>query len=397
MDPLFKALGSKVFLKRDPAIRYVEERDIPAIAELFRSNYGEGYLARDVYDGRWVKRSIYSDMVICLVLEEEGKVLATGSVVLDYGDHNDKSAELARLAVHPDYSRHGLGRRVIDELFKVAENTAEFTFAEARTVHKHAQEMVETAFFPHIGFVPQLLHVGGKRESLALYAKLNLNGAFLRSQTPPQIIPDAAPLAHFVLAGMNLRDEIKVVDTTVINGEPSKYTMCPLTRDHVPHLLQIPEGRVTDPLLFGNISIEQGFAFVRDKASYLVALDSQQNPLGTIGYHFDETSRLIKGLELIARHNDVWPSLCRAFLQAGEELKAEVMTVDVSAYQPQLQRLLFGYGFRPVAYAPAMVFQGTERLDVIKMIKLNVPYDPGEMSLTPASKKVLALIEEGFR
>src|SRR2546428_4819952 len=125
MDPLLKALGSKVFLKRDTAIRYVEERDIPAIAELFRSNYGEGYLARDVYDGRWVKRSIYSDMVICLVLEEEGKVLATGSVVLDYGDHNDKSAELARLAVHPDYSRHGLGRRVIDELFKVAENTAE--------------------------------------------------------------------------------------------------------------------------------------------------------------------------------------------------------------------------------------------------------------------------------
>jgi len=44
-----------------------------------------------------------------------------------------------------------------------------------------------------------------------------------------------------------------------------------------------------------------------------------------------------------------------------------------------------------------MVFQGTERLDVIKMIKLNVPYDPGEMSLTPASKKVVALIEEGFR
>src|SRR2546429_7830291 len=106
MDPLLKALGSVTFPKRDPSIRYVEERDIPAIAELFKSNYGDGYLARDVYDGSWVKRSLYSDNVICLVLEEDEKVLATGSVILDYGDHNDKSAELARLAVQPVYARH---------------------------------------------------------------------------------------------------------------------------------------------------------------------------------------------------------------------------------------------------------------------------------------------------
>jgi len=396
MDPLLKALGSAVFPKRDLSIRFVEERDIPAFAELFRSNYGDGYLAHDVYDGTWVKRCIYSDMVICLVLEEEGKVLATGSVMLDYGDHNDKSAELARLAVHPDYAHHGLGHRVIDALFKVAENTAEFAIAEARTVHYHAQDMMEMAFFPHIGFVPQLLHVNGKRESLALYAKLYLNGAFLRSRDLPEIIPEVAPLAHFVLSGMNLKDEIRVVDATVINDDPSQYVVLPIERDHEGPLLRIPEGRVTDPLLFGNISLEQGFSIIRDKASYLVALDSQQNPAGTIGYHFDETSRLIKGLELIARHDDVWPSLCRALIQAGEELNADVMVVDVSAYQPRLQRLLFNYGFRPVAYAPAMVFHGTDRLDVIKMIKLNGPYDPGEMTLTPTSRKVVDLIEANF-
>src|SRR5436190_20568686 len=118
MNPLFKAYGSVAWPDRDRSIRYVEERDIPAIAELFRANYGEKYIAGDVYDGKWVKRSIYSDQIICLVLEEDEKVLATGSVVLNYGDYNDKCAEVARLAVHPHYAHRGFGRRVIDALFK---------------------------------------------------------------------------------------------------------------------------------------------------------------------------------------------------------------------------------------------------------------------------------------
>jgi RimJ/RimL family protein N-acetyltransferase len=398
MDPLLKALGSVTFPKRDPSIRYVEERDIPAIAELFRSNYGEGYIAQDVYDGSWVKRSIYnSDAITCLVLEEEGKVLASGSVMLNYGDHNDKSGEIGRIVVHPDFSGHGLGKRIVDALFRAAENSVEFAIGEARTVHPITQKLFEEAHFAFIGFLPQFLNIKGRRESLVLYAKLHLNGKFLRSQTPPQIIPEAAPLAHFALAGINVRDEINVVDATGIHNDASKYTVSSLTRDHVAPLVQIPDGRVTNPLLFGNVSIEQGFTFIRDKARYLVALDDQQNPAGAIGYYLDETSRLIKGVELIARHSDVWPSLLRAFIRAGEESKAEVICVDVSAYQPQLQRLLFSLGFRPVAYAPAMVFEGTERLDVIKMIKLNVPYDPGEMSLTTASREVVALVQEGFR
>jgi hypothetical protein len=39
-----------------------------------------------------------------------------------------------------------------------------------------------------------------------------------------------------------------------------------------------------------------------------------------------------------------------------------------------------------------MVFHGTERLDVVKMLKLNVPYGPGEMALTEQGKEIVEMI-----
>src|SRR6202171_695322 len=397
MDPLFKAYGSIAYQQRDLAIRYVEERDIPAIADLFRLNYGESYPLPDVYDGSWVKHSMHSDQIICLVLEEEGRVVSTGSVVLNYGDYNDKSGELARLVVHPWYSGRGVGKRVIDALFKVAENSLEFATAEARTAHPIAQELLERAAFNLIGFVPQYIILKNRRESLMLYARVHGNGRLLRSISPPRFIPEAAYLARQVLAAMNLIDESEVVNEPAWPQDSATYLVRPIDRGSIVPLLRIPNGRLIDPLLFGNISIERGFTFVRDKARYLVAFDHQQNPVGTIGYQVDEMSRLIKGIELIAERDDVWPSLCRALLHEAGELGAELISVDVSAYNPRLQRLLVDNGFRPVAYAPAMVFHGTERLDVIKMIRLNVPYDPGEMSLTEHSRQMVSLVESNFR
>ena len=44
-----------------------------------------------------------------------------------------------------------------------------------------------------------------------------------------------------------------------------------------------------------------------------------------------------------------------------------------------------------------MVFHGTHRLDVVKMLKLNVPYDPDEMRLTEKVREVVSIAGAGFR
>jgi hypothetical protein len=54
-------------------------------------------------------------------------------------------------------------------------------------------------------------------------------------------------------------------------------------------------------------------------------------------------------------------------------------------------------GFLPAAYVPGMVFHQTARWDVVRMIKLNVPWDPGHLELTPPSQEYADLVVPAFQ
>ena len=381
----------------DPAIRLVEERDIGDISNLFRLNYGETYLYPDVYDGRWVKRSIYGEDVICLVLEEKGEVLATGAVVLDYGDHNDQIGEMGRLVVHPERAGSGVGKRIMDALFEATGENVEFAFSRARTENLFGQTVTVRAGFTTIGFLPYYLLFGTTRESAIFVAKLHGNGAALRSDELPEVIPEVAPLARHVLSSMSLPTELMVVNECPTYQDDVACAVQPLDRASLARLVRIEYGRVVEPLLFGSVSLEHGFSHIRRRnVAYLVALDENQHPIGALGYQEDRVGKAVKGTELVAGSQSLRGPLCGTLLREAERLGAEIVEVNVSAYDARLQRTFYEQGFRPVAYAPAMVFHGTHRLDVIKMLKLNVPYQTGDMKLTEPAKAVVSIVEREF-
>ena len=53
-------------------VRPIQESDIETVIELFRKNYGDDYAMPEFYDPQWVKRGVYSDNILWLVLEDEG-------------------------------------------------------------------------------------------------------------------------------------------------------------------------------------------------------------------------------------------------------------------------------------------------------------------------------------
>lgn len=150
---------------------------------------------------------------------------------------------------------------------------------------------------------------------------------------------------------------------------------------------------------FGGLSLDQGISHLRRRnAVYLVAADENQRPMGAVGFQVDAPSQLVRGIELVAVDEHLRGHLCSSLLRKAEdELGALVVEVNVSAYDARLQRSFANHGFFPAAYAPAMVFHGTHRLDVIKMLKLNVPYNPASMVLTETAKTVVSIVENGLK
>src|SRR5438128_7791709 len=130
-------------------VRPIEEQDIEAVINLFKVNYGDDYSMPEFYDPQWVKRGIYSDHIIWLVVEDEGKVVASGAVILNFGDYNDLIGEIGRVVVDPHTAGKGLGGQILSALVEAADQRVEFTFAEARTVHPKTQKIND-----HIGLVP---------------------------------------------------------------------------------------------------------------------------------------------------------------------------------------------------------------------------------------------------
>jgi GNAT superfamily N-acetyltransferase len=314
--------GIEDFQFSDAAVRLVRESDIESIADLFRLNYGDDYPFREVYDGTWVKRAIYGDNIVCVVLEEEGEVVASGAVLLDRGDYNDQLAELARLTVHPDHVGHGAGRRIIAALFEVAQDSVEFAFGGARTAHSFSQHMLELAGFTAIGFFPQEHLVAGRIESEALYGKLHGHARVLRSDDLPYVIPEIAVLARHVLGSMGLPIELRVAEECDSYPVESLCALKPMDRDSAEDLERcqgkwihesIQKGiQPEKALLFGPVSIDQGLPFMkRHGATFLMAVDEKQQPVGAIGFLEYKASQIVKGIELLGRDEAVRGGLSR--------------------------------------------------------------------------------------
>jgi predicted GNAT family N-acyltransferase len=70
----------------------------------------------EFYDPQWVKRGIYSDHIIWMVIEDEGHIVASGACILNFGDYNDQIGEIGRLVVDPEVGGRGLGRQILTAL-----------------------------------------------------------------------------------------------------------------------------------------------------------------------------------------------------------------------------------------------------------------------------------------
>jgi RimJ/RimL family protein N-acetyltransferase len=377
-------------------IRDIREGDIEAVIELFRKNYGDDYAIPEFYDPQWVKRGIYSDHIIWLVDEQDGRIVASGACILNYGDYNDQIGEIGRLVVDPEVGGRGLGRGMLTALVDASDDRVEFAFAEARTVHPRTQKIDDRIGLVALGFLPMYYRFGW-RESLVLSGQLFGNGRTLRRPGSVEVIQAVAPLAQLSLRNLELDEKMTVRENVRAYPHEDSLAVAPLTGASLVRLLRIEQGRVIEPEVFGGMQIDQGLSqLAARKATYLVAADGDRT-LGAVGYLHDEHNKSVRITELIALDEAVKGSLLRLAVEEAERVhEAEMIKCDVDGASPRIQQTLLELGFQPAAFVPGMVFHQTVRRDVARFMKLNVPWDLGPMELTEPSQRYADVVLPAF-
>jgi RimJ/RimL family protein N-acetyltransferase len=377
-------------------IRPIEERDIESVIQLFRANYGDDYAIPEFYDPQWVKRGIYSDNIIWLVIEDAGKIVASGACILNFGDYNDQIGEIGRLVVDPSVGGKGLGKQMLAALVDASDERVEFAFAEARTVHPKTQKICDNIGLVPVGFLPMAYKMTW-RESFVLSGQLFGNGRNLRHPGTAEVIPAVAPLAQLSLKNLELAEPITIRDNA--RGYPIDISVeiKPLTGKSLMRLLKIEQGRLIEPEVFGSLHIDQGMSQLQArKVTYYVASEGERT-LGAIGYYFEEHDQNVRITELIAQENAVKGNLLRFAVEQAEQLhQAQLIECDVNATSAAIQQTLFEMGFLPAAFVPGMVFHTTHRPDVVRFIKLNAPWDLGPLVLTEPSQEYFEVVAPAF-
>ncbi|MHC4873559.1 MAG: GNAT family N-acetyltransferase, partial [Planctomycetota bacterium] len=374
-------------------IREAEDKDVEKIRDLFVTVYGDDYPFPGFYDTHWLKKAVFSDDTLFLVADNEGDIVATGSIMLDVGGLNDLIGELGRLVASPAKKAKGAAQLLIVELMERVKDKVQFAFGEVRTVHRGSQRLAEGNGWHAIGFEP-MKYQFSHRESVCFFACLMGTSRELRRNNP-RVIPEIYTLAQVALDNLDLPVDAICYDET--DGYPTghEFKVERLAEKGVTSLLRIERGRVTNREVFGNFSLSNGFFRMSNTNShYLVAKDGEA-VLGAIGFTFDPIDSKVRIFELIEFDDAVKGYLLSQVNRiAKDEFDAAYQEVDISAYSPKMQRTLERLGFVAVAYCPSMVFENVERLDIIRMAKINVQYDLGRMRLMKSVDRVKDIIEE---
>jgi len=380
-------------------IKQAEEKDVIEIRDLFVKVYGPDYPFREFYDTKWLTKSVYSDDTILMIAKDKDRIVAAGSVILTAGGLSDMVGEIGRLVVDTEYRRKGMGIQLSTALINAASEMIQFAFGELRTVHLGSQKISEAGgVVPGVGltgFEP-LKYQLATRESMVFFTILLENALSLRKNNP-HVIPSVYPLAAKSMENLQLSVDLIVEDGVDGYTTDKSFDAEELKSAGVSPLLRIERGRVKNPEVFGNLSLSYGFfKIATNQATYLVAKE-RGITLGAIGFTVDNIDKKVKVLELIEFDDEVKGFLLATLDKLSKEkYGAEYIEIDVSAYSPQIQKTLERLGFVAVAYCPAMVFRGVERLDVIRMAKLNVPPEVGDIKLTPKSREMFELVMESL-
>ncbi|MHC5115089.1 MAG: GNAT family N-acetyltransferase [Planctomycetota bacterium] len=377
-------------------IREATLDDAEAVRDVFTATYGETYTYPEFYQTDELRRMILGEETLMLVAEDKRskKIVGTGSVLLEIGAYSDLLGEFGRLAVIPEARGHGIGGALMQARLERVRPRLHVGLVDARVTHPHSLRIAQGHGFAAVGFSPLKDQFATTRESCGQLVQFFGAGLRLRRNNP-HIIPEVHPLAALAMSNAGLRLDAIVEDEAVPFPPDHDFELEELTTEGYAPLLRIQRGRTRHRKVYGPMRLHYGkFMLEAHHAHYLIARRGDRIA-GGVGYLRNDLERAVRIFELITSDDAaVQYLLSEVERRCREEEEGDIayVEIDVLADAPRMQRTLLELGFVPAAYVPAMVFEDVERLDIVRMVRILVPLELGDILLTPEMDEVAKLV-----
>lgn len=379
-------------------IRQATEQDIDGIREIFLACYDQDYMYQSYYDELGLKKIILGDDTLVLVAADTdtNEVLGTASVILASGAYTDLVGEFGRLAVHPKARRRGLAGRLLEARVERVEKQLHVGYMEARVAHRFSVDNALSHGFRPVGHVP-LKDVFGRRRESTAYLVRYFEGALDLRRNHPRLIPEAYPLACAAMESAGLANDVVVDDSSAPYTSEQHYDVERLNSAGYSSLLRIERGRLRRREVFGPLRLHYGFFKLKSADSNYLIARRDGHVAAAVGYTLDQLEKSVRVFELISLDDLAVRFLLEELLSRSQEGgDVALIEIDVSAYAPRMQRTLYELGFLPTAYIPALAFHRVERLDILKMARLFVPFSRDGVELAPATEHIAELVLQRF-
>lgn len=379
-------------------IRRATADDAVPWIDLLIAGLGADYVAREVYDPAWVADQLGPESRLeTWIVEAGGRIEAAASILPPQWPKHSPICNLGRILLREESYENGAAHGLFDKLRTLATERGQSIVVRVPAADNRQQLILEQLGFVCTGYQPikhligsraamlfytrpARAHLGDRRpmsDSLAQVSELCTTVLLLMGVPPPSLIRDGVTGYPLAMADQKVQDATQ-----------ADYRFC---RSQLSQKNPAVEISGTFHLGFGLMRVEV------ERPTRALLLRSGGKVNAGLAYYFDEHDRCIRLVDAFcADEASIGGLIQHAQRIAQENFQAVYLEVDIVAGAPRMLKTAEQLGFVPVAYLPAFYEHNDRREDVVKMVKVNVPYAFEGGQFTTQAHTIAAVVDRNF-
>jgi hypothetical protein len=378
-------------------IRLATAADAPLWQDLARASLSDEYPVKEVFDLSWIASQLDpASGHETWLAEENGALVASMTFLGADGEKTNPIANLGRLLFRPGSLSDGSALALVRSVNQMADQRGEMVITRVAAEENFQQILFESAGYICVGYQP-LKHLLQKRTGMLFYVR-GASSVLVTRLPLSESLPQVAELAAAAF------ENLQIVNPLVVRDGASGYSLQSDLKVHDASIEDYELWRAQaqasnpPPEISGRFNMGSGHmrlpqtkpprAFLGQKNDKIVA---------GLAYCFDETDHCARLTDAFCSDDiSMGALLAHAVKAAQEQLGAVYLETDILVTAPRLLKSAEQLGFVPVAYLPAFYCRAGSYADVVKLVKLNLPYSLDTADFTTHATSAVRIIDRNF-